>query len=125
SYNDGRMAVVDRGTDAVMLYDTAGRHVMTLGGYGRGPGEYVDDPFISLLEPDTIVAWDQVARRLSWFTTDGQLVGAAQLAGVIPSGIPIAAGGIQWELKGKTLLSTACRNGAVNDGARSTFVIPT
>lgn len=66
-------AVVDYRALGIRLFDAAGRHVRTIGRQGAGPGEFKSAPTIAFHAPDTIVAYDPMQRRISWFTLDGKL----------------------------------------------------
>jgi hypothetical protein len=110
SFADGRLAVVDRYGYSISIYDKNGNRTAVIGRQGRGPAEFADDPFVAVVEPDTIVAWDQVSRRLSRFTAEGNLLGEVSLVDALPSHIPLGVGSISWKLRGDgALLSTSTR----------------
>jgi hypothetical protein len=70
----GEIAVVERRTKEVRIYGRDGRHLVTVGRAGEGPGEFQRSPILAVAEPDTIVTWDSTARRVSRFLVDGTLV---------------------------------------------------
>lgn len=70
---DGSIVVADLDTRQLRVFDRAGSHVRTFGRSGDGPGEFRAQPRIRLIAPDTVVAWDAGARRLTWFTLDGTI----------------------------------------------------
>lgn len=71
---DGRIAVVNRGTQEVRVFDEAGEFQFSIGGDGEGPGEFRDPIEIALLPPDTMVVWDWRLGRLSVFAPDGSFI---------------------------------------------------
>jgi hypothetical protein len=68
-----QLAVVDFRDPAIRVFDAHGRHVRTIGRQGGGSGEFMAAPTIALDARGDIVAWDPLARRLSWFDRDGRL----------------------------------------------------
>lgn len=67
---DGRIVVANAGTEQLRFFDgRTGRHLMSVGGPGDGPGEFRSLWRFSRLRGDSIVAMS--ADRLSWFTPDG------------------------------------------------------
>lgn len=73
----------------IRVFDDAGTHLRTIGGRGMGPGEFDDDPWIGLIPPDTILAWDANLRRLTWFTLDGKIAKDHNLAGTQTGQLPL------------------------------------
>lgn len=67
---DGRVVVLDRGSDEVRLFDPEGRHLTTLGGTGEGPGELADPIELEALAADSVAVWDWSLNRVSVFPTD-------------------------------------------------------
>lgn len=59
----------------VRIFSSTGRHLRTLGGRGEGPGEFrILSPLAGLVE-DTIWTWDRRLSRITWFSTDGDVLG--------------------------------------------------
>jgi hypothetical protein len=72
----GTLAVANRGSAEIRLFDGTGRHVRTMGGRGSGPGEFRDLVGIVQRTDDSILGWDQNLRRLSVFTEQGDFAGS-------------------------------------------------
>jgi hypothetical protein len=68
---DGRVLLVDEGT--VRLYDARGRHVVSFGRAGDGPGEFRLVAGLHVLR-DTVHVLDRVHTRVSRFTLAGEHV---------------------------------------------------
>jgi hypothetical protein len=67
---DGRIVVADGGLLVLREYDRNGAFIAQMGGKGSGPGEFQSLRDIWILAPDTVVAWDSRAQRLTWFGGD-------------------------------------------------------
>ncbi|MGQ0648905.1 MAG: 6-bladed beta-propeller [Gemmatimonadaceae bacterium] len=65
----GRLLVADARQRRLYLYDSAGRHLRTIGRDGSGPGEFRGMMTVSVVG-DTIGVWDLSGRRFSLFTVD-------------------------------------------------------
>lgn len=71
---DGLLYVAGRDPMAVMVYDTTGRFLRSIGRNGEGPGEF---RYIMLgLRHDTVLVQDPSLARLSRFGPDGTLLGS-------------------------------------------------
>lgn len=68
----GDIAVADGGLARVMIFDSGGRHLLTTGRKGRGPGEFdwISELFVS---SDSIWIHDQNLRRMTVLALDGQV----------------------------------------------------
>ena len=95
--SDGSVAVADRGTGQVRIFDSDARHSRTMGGRGEGPGEFRTLWGISVLADDTLWATDMSSNRHSIFSAEGSWIRAVQFnpvynqleswaAGVLASG---------------------------------------
>jgi hypothetical protein len=71
--SDGRIAILDAGSNRVRVYDSTGRHLMDLGGEGDGPSEFRFPQFLGLAS-DTLFVYEQRGRNLTWFAPDGQFI---------------------------------------------------
>ena len=70
---DGRVVVANGGTNELRIFDASGRHQVTMGGQGEGPGEF---SYLDKLLPwsgDSVAASDRRQRRISVFSTSGVL----------------------------------------------------
>ena len=68
---DGRIVLVNRGTQQLRFYDRAGRYQMSA---GRGPGEFSNAFYIWVMRGDTIWAGDYPPWQFLVFRPDGQWV---------------------------------------------------
>ena len=60
---DGRIVVVDRGSDELRVFDALGTHLATWGGRGEGPGEFIDLHHVDRWPGDSIRAVPATASR--------------------------------------------------------------
>jgi hypothetical protein len=74
---DGRIAIANAGSREIRFYDPAGLYLSTVGGEGDGPGEFRDIGWFEQLSPDTLVAYDYRAKRLSLFSAGGSFLSSA------------------------------------------------
>lgn len=100
--SDGRIVVANTGTEEVRIYDETGRHLVTTGRKGEGPGEFDGLWWLTVGAGDTVIAYDGNLKRVSLFTADGVFVrsvtldyaqGFPQLAGVFSDGTLLATRG--------------------------------
>jgi hypothetical protein len=76
---DGRIVVADERLLVLREYDRNGTFITQMGGKGSGPGEFQSLGDIWIALPDTIVAWDSRALRLTWFAGDRSLARTVSL----------------------------------------------
>lgn len=69
--SDGTVALTDRFSREIRVFDTAGRHLRSFGREGEGPGEFKYLRAIQAISGDRIAAWDLEAKRLVTFRYDG------------------------------------------------------
>lgn len=67
----GRLFVLDRAGNRVLVYDSAGRHLATFGRAGGGPGELAAPASLALGPGDSIWVADVGNRRYTIIPTDG------------------------------------------------------
>lgn len=95
--SDGSVAVADRGTGQVRIFDSDARHSRTMGSRGEGPGEFRTLWGISVPADDTLWVTDISSSRHSIFSAEGSWIRAVQFnpvytqfenwaAGVLASG---------------------------------------
>jgi len=68
---DGRIVLLNSGTDELRFYDSTGAHLYSAGQDGYGPGEFKNG-FGMWLVSDTLVIDDPGQDRLSFFSTSGE-----------------------------------------------------
>lgn len=81
----GRIAVADRGTNVVGVYESDGTRVYRLGGSGSGPGEFAALQGLGRLEGDSLFAFDRRLGRITLFDATGSLLGTVQTQGTLVS----------------------------------------
>ncbi|HEX2188703.1 MAG TPA: hypothetical protein VHG51_07370 [Longimicrobiaceae bacterium] len=77
--SDGRIVVADRQASHLRWFDAGGRHLLTAGRSGGGPGEFLGLARLFRLAGDSVGAWDLRSRRFSVFGPDGAFVRAQTL----------------------------------------------
>jgi len=75
----GDIIVVEGQAQELRVFDRSGRHVRTIGRQGEGPGEFGRVARLVDLVADTVWTWDNRLSRLTWFRTDGEVLGNARL----------------------------------------------
>lgn len=68
---NGRIVVVNGGTNELRFYDPAGEFLFATGREGDGPGEFRDLQAVWQLASDSLLAYDFLAQRLSVLTLNG------------------------------------------------------
>lgn len=101
--SDGGIAVANRGTGEIFVYDADGAHVRSLGGSGQGPGEFTRLSELVVLPGDTLVARNVFPDRLTFFGPDGQVVRTLGV-GQAPEGVPTVAGPVRTRLSDGSLV---------------------
>lgn len=76
---DGRIVVANGGSQQIRWYDAKGRHVASAGHEGGGPGEFRGLTALRRLPGDSVLAYDMMAFRLSWFDPGGRFVRSTPL----------------------------------------------
>ena len=76
---DGRVAVLTSEDARLAVYEPTGELSGTIGGKGRGPGEFGRPQHLQYLPPDTLVVWDYMMGPVSYFHSDGTLLRSRRL----------------------------------------------
>lgn len=95
---DGRIVVVNRGSQELRVFDATGVHVATWGGDGEGPGELNSLVQVAHWPGDSLIAWYSQDDRLSVFDSQGNF-GRTLVPGelrntvemVLPTGLVLAS----------------------------------
>jgi hypothetical protein len=90
--SDGTIVVANGGTQQVRFYDSAGRHLRSVGGQGEGPGQFRTLSLLGSFAGDSLLVWDMQARRLSVFGPDGTF--ARSYGGPAELGLQPVTGGV-------------------------------
>lgn len=90
--SDGSVAVVDRTSAEIRIFDEMGRHLRSMGRPGEGPGEFSNPWKLWILPGDTLWVGDYRPWRYQVFTASGEWVRAARLDPVYPN--PTRQGGV-------------------------------
>ena len=69
--SDGRIMVENSGSSEVRMFDASGSHLVSWGGEGEGPGEFMPLTRAAPWPGDSIVAWYSSGRGISVFDSDG------------------------------------------------------
>lgn len=88
--SDGRIVVANGGSQELRFYDSAGKHLMSTGRKGGGPGEFEDLGLVAVRPGDTVAAADWNLRRVSFFDREGRFVRSFALASA--AGFPVPVG---------------------------------
>ena len=89
--SDGSIAVADRTSAEIRIFDEAGQHLRSMGRDGRGPGEFQNPFILWVAKGDTIWVGDYRPWRYNLFTSKGEFV---RQVGLKPAyGNPSSAGG--------------------------------
>ncbi|MDX1396136.1 MAG: hypothetical protein R3195_17275 [Gemmatimonadota bacterium] len=84
--SDGRLVIANGGSHELRIYSATGEHRGGFGGEGGGPGEFTSIQRADPVRGDSILVFDQRARRLSLFDGEGAFVSEGRLpAGGVPS----------------------------------------
>lgn len=75
-FSDGRIAILDRGSARVRVYNPDGQHLFDVGGSGDGPSEFSSAHYLDLVH-DSIVVYEFAPGSLTWFTPEGEFVRTA------------------------------------------------
>ena len=68
---DGRLVVLNRGFEELLMFDRDGEFLQSIGRRGEGPGEFLDPIELEIIGGDSIVVWDWDLRRLVLLGPDG------------------------------------------------------
>jgi len=85
------VAIGEQSTGLIHLFDTIGTPQGIVGGLGEGPGQFQRIEWIQT-QADQICAYDGLLRRLSCFSSDGQLITSARIGPPQKAGMPYALG---------------------------------
>ncbi len=88
--SDGRIVIADEGTADLRIFDPMGRHLVTMGRKGEGPGEFEGLSGLFVGPGDTLLAYDSNVKRVSVFTPDGAFVRSFTVD--FAQGVPVLVG---------------------------------
>ena len=94
---DTTIVVVDAGSRQIRMFSPSGRHLRTFGGVGKGPGELSGAFAVGVAPPDTLIAWDISARRMTRYERDGAIAGETVFAS---AQIPLVLSSVDWRVAG-------------------------
>lgn len=87
--SDGRLIVGNAATNDIRLYDAAGKHLVSSGRQGSGPGEYQMIMGIWAGPGDSVLVFDMMVRRLTVLDRDGRVGRSFELGGLGGSFVPV------------------------------------
>jgi hypothetical protein len=76
--SDGRIALVNQGSQELRFYDAEGRWLSNSGRGGQGPGEFLDAFYLWVLPGDTLLVGDYPPWQFEVFGPDGEWVRAVR-----------------------------------------------
>jgi hypothetical protein len=86
--DSGRIHVLDQEASQVLVFDSGGKHVRTVGRPGRGPGELSPTTMAVLAGPaDVVYVADILRQRIAAFGADGTETGSTPVS--VQTGFPI------------------------------------
>ncbi|HEX2209769.1 MAG TPA: hypothetical protein VHG93_18960 [Longimicrobium sp.] len=92
--SDGRIVVADGGSHELRFFSPEGKHLVSAGREGGGPGEFQRISWIGAAPGDSVLAFDSQASRISVFASDGTFARAFAPAGLHAfAGVEAAIGG--------------------------------
>lgn len=68
--SDGRVVVLDGGTQEVRFFDSSGQFLNTVGGRGQGPVEFEGAALVPAFASDSLLFFDMRLRRFHFLSTD-------------------------------------------------------
>ena len=69
--SDGRIVIGTAGSSELRYFDADGRHLLSVGREGSGPGEFTGMGLIQRLPGDSMIVYDFMQRRITVFAPDG------------------------------------------------------
>lgn len=102
--SEGRVYLFDRTSLSILAYTREGKEIRSLGGEGRGPGEFAGGNGMAVRR-DTLYLFDRNLSRLNLFDTSGEFLRARTLKGFASSVkmIPLGAGWLVMGIHSSTL----------------------
>ncbi|MGI9625775.1 MAG: hypothetical protein ACR2QM_02985 [Longimicrobiales bacterium] len=96
-HRDGRILVVNSGSQEIRSFDAQGNHLASWGGDGEGPGEYRLPLRVASWTGDSVAVWDTRLRRVTILSGDGTLgrtvdLGGEDLSGLVQLADPLPGG---------------------------------
>ena len=82
---DGRLVVVNRGSQELLMFGRDGEFLRSVGRRGEGPGEFMDPVELDFVAGDSIVVWDWGLGRIVLFGPDGSHGRSFRLQPPVPS----------------------------------------
>ncbi len=82
---DGRLVLVNRGSEELLMFGRDGEFLRPVGRQGEGPGEFMDPVELDFFAGDSIVVWDWGSGRLEIFGQDGSQGRSVRLHPPVPN----------------------------------------
>jgi hypothetical protein len=76
----GRLLLLDAQSHSIRLFDSGGRFLQEVGGFGRGPGEFVEPRFMVLLPTGELIVAEAVGRLHRFLLTSDSIRFVAHLS---------------------------------------------
>ncbi len=91
--SDGRIVVLNAGSKQLFFFEADGTYLNSVGGSGRGPGEFVNPTWLGRGDNDTLFVWDSGLSRLSTFDGAGELLASHVVRAGVGKDVPAVIGG--------------------------------
>jgi hypothetical protein len=72
--SNNTIVAANEGSHELRFYDARGRHLLSAGRSGSGPGEFESIDYLRLLTGDTLLVFDARSRRITLFDAEGRYV---------------------------------------------------
>ncbi len=91
--DSGRIFVLDYIEAELRIFDQAGKHIRTVGRKGQGPGEFMAPISLGITDNDTVMVYDLINHRISYFSPGGEYMSSFSTADMIMTGSDVDAQG--------------------------------
>ena len=81
---DGRLVVLNRSSQELLMFDRGGSYLRSIGRQGEGPGEFMDPIELDFVGGDSIIVWDWELGRTVLFGPDGSHERSVRLQPPVP-----------------------------------------
>jgi DNA-binding beta-propeller fold protein YncE len=75
----GNIYILDGGEQKIKKYDRNGKHLLTFGRKGRGPGEMIMPTVIDISSKGNVYVIDDALMRINIYSTEGKSIGAIKM----------------------------------------------
>lgn len=83
--SNGTIVLLNAGTQELLFFSQSGEYRRSVGGQGRGPGEFVGPDWLGHGSGDTLFVWDTRLGRLSIFSGEGKFLTSRRVLDQLPT----------------------------------------